>query len=128
METKTSFTQAHLENRLWANELEFYREEIGIYQSHFDEMIRENEQLQESHDADLFQNQLIRYQDQVDQLENELNTAENKMAIYAKAHATTDLDEVNVADHCSFKEKIQRFKQEYQNLKDDFRKFEEKNV
>jgi len=128
METKTSFTQAHLDNRLWANELEFYREEISIYQNHFENMIMDNEQLQQSPDADLFQNQLTRYEDQVDQLENELNTAENKMAIYAKAHATTDLDDVNVADHYSFKEKLERFKQEYKNLKNDFRKFEEANV
>lgn len=125
METKTSFTQAHLENRLWANELEFYREEISIYQNHFEEKIRNNTHLQESPDADAFQNQLTRYQDQVNQLENELNTAENKMAIYAKVNATVDLDEVNVADHYSFKERVERFKQEYQNLKNDFRKFEE---
>ncbi|MBA2746781.1 MAG: hypothetical protein H0U44_11195, partial [Flavisolibacter sp.] len=44
METRTSFTEAHLENQLWANELDFYREEIGIFEKHLEGMVslREN--------------------------------------------------------------------------------------
>lgn len=124
MDTKTSFTQAHLENRLWANELEFYREEINIYQKHFEELISRNTSLQQADSTELFRNQLTRYQDKVNELENELNTAEKKMAMYAKTNTTADLDEVIVADHHGFKQRIQSFKEEYQKMKIDFKRFE----
>jgi hypothetical protein len=124
MDTKTSFTQAHLENRLWINELEFYRDEINIYQIHFEEVMARNTSLQESEKVDSFRNQFARHRDLINELESELITAENKMAAYARTDTTADLDEVIVADHFQFGERMESFKTGYQNLKNDFKRFE----
>jgi len=124
MDTRTSFTQAHLENKLSANELEFYRDEINIYQIHLEDAIARNTSLQQSDKADHFQNQFARHKDFIDQLENELIAAEQQMATYAQTDTTTDLDEVIVADHFQFKERMESFKREYQNLKNNFKRFE----
>src|SRR5215211_7164879 len=124
MDTKTSFSQAHLENRLWANELEFYRDEINIYQIHFEDLLSRNTSLQQSNEADLFQNQIARHQDLINQLENELLNAEKQMAIYAQTHTAADLDEVIIADHYQFRQRMNAFKEEYQNWKNNLKRFE----
>jgi hypothetical protein len=57
-------------------------------------------------------------------MENELQSAETKMAIYAKSDRSADLDNIIVADHYQFRETITGFKLEYEALKNKFKKFE----
>jgi hypothetical protein len=124
MEQKTSFTQAHLENKLWANELSFYQEEINIFQLHLQELTKRNTSLQQSERADFFRGQLARYRDLVSQLLNEISTAEQKMAIYARGNGNQDLDAVNVGDHYLFRDKILSFKEDYARNREAFKAFE----
>lgn len=124
MDIKTSFTRAHLENRLWLNELEFYREEIIIFRNHLEKSIARNTSLQLSGKADLFLNQFTRMEDKITILKNELQRAENKMSMYAQTEGNPDLDTVDIGDHEKFKFTFESFQKDYQNLKDDFRNFE----
>ncbi|HEX2607930.1 MAG TPA: hypothetical protein VHK91_11145 [Flavisolibacter sp.] len=124
METKTSFTQAHLENQLWANELEFYRDEIAIMERHLQIVASNNTKTEVTDKADWYRNQFARYRDRINELESELNLAETKMALFAQEDASVDLDEVNVADHFQFREKMEGFTADYQELKNGFRRYE----
>jgi hypothetical protein len=124
MEQENSFTQAHLDNQIWLNELRFYRDETGIFQKHLEELILRNTSLQQSEEADFFQNQFARMGDLITNMENELQSAETKMSMYAKSDRSADLDNIIVADHYQFRYTITGFKQEYEALKNKFKKFE----
>ncbi|HJW16122.1 MAG TPA: hypothetical protein VJ499_03335, partial [Flavisolibacter sp.] len=89
-----------------------------------EELISRNTSLQQSEEAGFFQNQFARISDQVTSMINELETAEAKMAMYAKSDRSADLDNVIVADHYQFKDSIDDFKKEYEALKNKFKKFE----
>ncbi|SHF48668.1 hypothetical protein [Flavisolibacter ginsengisoli] len=124
MEQNNSFTQAHLDNQLWLNELRFYSDETAIFQKHLEELISRNTSLQESDEAGYFQNQFARMSDQVTNMLNELQSAEAKMAMYAKSDRTADLENIIVADHYQFRDSINNFKKEYETFKEKFKKFE----
>jgi len=124
MEQGNSFTQAHVDNQLWLNELRFYRDETQIFQKHLDELISRNTSLQESDEAIFFQNQFARFSDLITNMENELQSAGTKMSMYAKSDRSADLENVIVADHYQFRNTITGFKQEYEALKNKFKKFE----
>ncbi|HEU4469615.1 MAG TPA: hypothetical protein VFR58_00905 [Flavisolibacter sp.] len=122
METKTSFRQAHLDHQLWINELEFFREEINIFENQLDGL-REKERDGEKIDrADFFQNQFARYRDLCNSLESEVLEAEKLMAIYAGSEESQDLDNVRIADHAQFRERMDSFRSDYLSLKDEFRR------
>jgi len=57
-------------------------------------------------------------------MENELQSAGTKMSMYAKSDRSADLENVIVADHYQFRNTITGFKQEYEALKNKFKKFE----
>jgi hypothetical protein len=124
METKTSFTQAHLSYRLWSNELEFYREEIQILEEHIAEVLEKNNRTEVVEKGEQLRSQLVHYGSLVNQLESDLLSARNKMAIYAKEENGTDLDSVTVADHEEFKTQYESFQSDYQQLKQQLRRFE----
>lgn len=124
METRTSFTQAHLENKLWLNELDFYREETGIYLSHLEALVARSTSLQESEQVGYLRNQFARFRDQINRLELDLTEAEKKMAMYARSHDAVDLDTVNVGDHAAFREQYADFREGFLKLKQTFRNFE----
>ena len=124
MEQGNSFTQAHVDNQLWLNELRFYLDETQIFQKHLDELISRNTSLQESDEAIFFQNQFARFSDLITNMENELQSAGTKMSMYAKSDRSADLENVIVADHYQFRNTITGFKQEYEALKNKFKKFE----
>jgi hypothetical protein len=124
MEQENSFTKAHLDNQLWLNELRFYRDETEIFQKHLEELIERNTSLQESDDTVFFQNQFARIGDLVTNMENELQSAQTKMAMYAKSDQSAVLEDVIVADHYLFRDTITGFKEEYEALKNKFKRFE----
>jgi uncharacterized coiled-coil DUF342 family protein len=124
METKTSFTQAHQENQVWAKELTFYRGELMVFEKHLEEQLTSNTSMQESERADHFRNQFVRYREQAATLEGEIAAAEQKMAIYARSNEAMDMDQVNVADHAAFRSKIESFKASFEQLKQEYRDFE----
>jgi hypothetical protein len=124
MEQQNTFTQAHVDNQLWLNELRFYRDENEIFQKHLDGLILRNTSLQESDEAMFFQNQFARFGDLITNMENELLSAGAKMSMYAKSERSADLDKVIVADHYQFRDTITGFKNAYEALKIKFKKFE----
>ena len=124
MGTRTTFTQAHLDNMLWINELKFFREELNIYQTHFEEMVSRNTSLQSSDEAAFFTNQFARFADMADLLQKDLIIAEKNMAVYARSNQTADLEEVIVADHFQLKNRVNAFKEDYQDIKNKYRQFE----
>jgi hypothetical protein len=124
MNTKTSIEQSHLEHRLWANELEFYREEIAIFQRHLAEIMQKNTNEKAISKANFYKNQFMRHWDVIDQLEYRLRKAEKNLAIYIKSHSNEDLGNVHVDDQDEMRSRIDSFKRTYQQLKEGFMRYE----
>lgn len=124
MDTSTSFVQAHLENQLWANELDFFREEILILEKHLQGLLERNNRPEMVERADYFRDQFSVYKQRIIEFENEIAQAEQQMAIHAKSNQSTDLEEVNVADQYQFRERAESFRADYLKLKMEFRRFE----
>lgn len=121
---RTSIEQSHLEHTVWMNELEFYREEINIFEKHLDEVANKNTKEEPTLKADEFRNQFARFKQRIDELEYEINEAEKNLAIYIKEDTTVDINLVNVGDQQSMRNEIDTFKNDYHQLKSRFMQYE----
>lgn len=121
---RTSIEQSHLEHRVWMNELEFYREEIGIFENHLAEVANKNTGEEPTLKADEFRNQFLRFKQRVDELEYEITEAEKNLAIYLKEDTTVDYNQVNVGDQQKMRDEINDFKKDYRALKNRFMQYE----
>jgi hypothetical protein len=124
METRTSFRQAHEENKVWSEEFKFLQQEMNTMEKHLSHTVSIRESKERADHAETLLNQVSRFRDMVAQMQNELETAETKMAIYAKGNQSIDLDAVNVGDHYQFRDKVERFKNEYRELRERYKDFE----
>lgn len=122
---RTSIEQSHLEHRVWMNELEFYREEMTIFENHLAEVANKNTGEEPSLKADEFRNQFLRFKQRIDELEYEINEAEQNLAIYLKEDTTIDYNQVNVGDQQKMRDEINDFKRDYRELKNRFMQYEE---
>ena len=87
-------------------------------------MFYRNTSLQSSDEAAFFTNQFARFADMADLLQKDLIIAEKNMAVYARSNQTADLEEVIVADHFQLKNRVNAFKEDYQEIKNKYRQFE----
>ena len=121
---RTSIDQSHLEHRVWINELEFYREEISIFENHLKEVANKNTAEEPTLKAEDFSNQFLRFKQRIDELEYEINEAEKNLAIYLKEDTTVDYNLVNVGDQQKMRDEINGFKRDYKDLKNRFMQYE----
>lgn len=103
------------------NELEFFREEMIIFDKKLEHLSADRTAPERSERLEFYRNQFARFRDGANQLEAELKESEKLMAIYANSEENADLDAVTVADHSAFKDRIETFKTDYLNLKQRFR-------
>ena len=121
---RTSIDQSHLEHRVWMNELEFYREEISIFEHHLKEVANKNTAEEPTLKAEDFSNQFLRFKQRIDELEYQINEAEKNLAIYLKEDTTVDYNLVNVGDQQKMRDEINGFKTDYKDLKNRFMQYE----
>ena len=121
---RTSIDQSHREHRVWMNELEFYREEISIFERHLKEVENKNTGEVPTLKGEDFSNQFLRFKQRIDELEYEINEAEKNLAIYLKEDTTVDYNLVNVGDQQKMRDEINEFKSDYRQLKNRFMQYE----
>jgi predicted nucleic acid-binding Zn-ribbon protein len=120
--TKVHIHDLHFEHVAWLNELEFYQNEINIFQKRLDELSLHNTGDEVNKGISHQQNQIIIQKDQIDQLKHEFGVYEHQLATYAKEHPVA-IDHKLFEDHKMLREKMQRFTELYQNFKEEFRRF-----
>jgi len=114
----------HVEYQLWMNELNFYKEEICIFERHLEEIINNTEDVVVAAEVEHFQNQFIRQKEVIDELKHRLRGSEKQLARFVKAVSGLGLDSFKMDNHPKLREEMATFRKIYTELKADFREFE----
>lgn len=113
-------TDIHFEHRLWANELNFFADELKIYEYRLEELVNKYTRQEVLSELEHFQNQFIRHKEVLDELRHNIKVHEQKIAqaLQNGEEAPTD---PNLHDY--MRGEIDSFRRIYKDLKEDFYKF-----
>ena len=114
----------HLEYRLWMNELNFCKEEIRIFEKHLEELVARNTDLVSRSQVEHFQNQFIREKEVIDELKHKLNISERQLAGFVRELSGMGLESIKMDNHGKLRDEMKTFRAIYQDLTDEFRRFE----
>lgn len=112
----------HYEHQLWRNELNFYKEELNILERRLEEIISRNTNNEVEAGAESFQNRFDLQRDHINSIKNTIKKHEHALADFAKDHPIA-VDHVHFKDHSEIREKTDRFRELYQEMKTEFNRF-----
>jgi hypothetical protein len=119
-----SVPKLHLEYLTWMNELNFYKEEIKIFESHLEKVICKNSQHEVTAQVEHFQNGFIRQKEVIDHLKHDLHISEKHLTAFVRKMSGMGLSSIKMDNHTKLREQMQIFRNIYIDLKNSFRKFE----
>jgi hypothetical protein len=110
----------HFEHRLWANELNFFADELKIYEHRLEELVNKYTSKEVLSELEHFQNQFIRQKEVLDELHHNIKVHEQKIAqaLQSGEEAPADPD-----FHEYMRGELASFRQIYKALKEDFYQF-----
>jgi hypothetical protein len=114
----------HLEYQIWMNELNFYKEEIRIFESHLEMIIDKLDDVVAKSKVEQFQNQFIREKEVIDELKHKLHVSERQLAFFVKEYSGLGLESIKMDNHGKLRDEMITFRKIYTELKQDFRGFE----
>lgn len=114
----------HLEYGSWMNELNFYKDEIIIFEKHLEEIISQPTDLETRVQVEHFQNQFIRQKVIIDDLKHLLQVSERQLAAYVKKLSGMGLESIRMDNHTRLRDDMKIFREIYTELKKEFRRFE----
>lgn len=120
----TTVPKLHLEYRIWMNELNFYKEEIRIFESHLETIINKLDDVVAKSQVEHFQNQFIREKEVIDELKHKLHGSEKQLAGFVKEYSGLGLESIKMDNHGKLRDDMMTFRKIYTELKEDFRRFE----
>ncbi|MBK7936338.1 MAG: hypothetical protein IPJ82_04340 [Lewinellaceae bacterium] len=112
----------HYEHRLWRNELNFYKEELIIFQERLGEIVSKNTHNEVEAGVESFQNRFDLQRDHISDLKHRIKKHEQFLANYAKDHPIA-VDHVHFTDHAAIRDDFERFRELYREMKDQFNHF-----
>lgn len=113
----------HFDYQLWKNELNFYREEIKIFEERLGEVVNRNTDKDVLAQAEHFQNQYIRQRDVADQLVHEVNVRQDKLVAFARENETAvdrQYFDDQADEHQALAQQVATYHKIYQDLKGEF--------
>lgn len=114
----------HLEYQIWINELNFAKDEINIFEHHLENVSDDNNSIEVNAQMEHFQNQFILQKEVIDYLKHDLHVAEKQLVGYVKQVYGKGLDYIRMDNHVTLRERMKTFRKLYDELKNDFRRFE----
>lgn len=122
--TPTSNVQAiqsqHFEHKIWMNELNFFEDEVKIYEHQLEELVKkDNREMMPQ--LEHFQNSFIRQKEVLDQLKHDIHEHERKIAGIL-ANVTNLSDQVK-QDHEDARDQVETFKKIFNELKGEYLQF-----
>jgi hypothetical protein len=112
----------HFDNMEWINALQFYKEELGIFERRLEEIVSRNSKTEVLAELEHFQNQFIREREVIDELRHDIKAGENLLAKAAKAHPVA-IDHRYFTDHTELRDRFQTFEKIYRELKAEFHRW-----
>lgn len=122
VEERVFLKDLHFDHEVWANELEFYKNEITIFNRRLEEIVQKYTKKEVLMDLEKFQNQYIRQKEVIDELAHKIRIHEQALARYAKEHPIA-IEHQYFRDHTSLRDEYEIFVKIYQELKTDFMRF-----
>lgn len=119
-----SIRSLHLEYRLWVNELNFYKEEIKIFERQLETLVIKNPLDELSAKVEQFQNKFILQKEIIDHLKHDLNISEKQLASFVHELSGTGLESIKMDNHTRLRERMATFRKLYTEMKEDFKRFE----
>jgi hypothetical protein len=117
MKTEKVYSQ-HEENKEWANNLAFYKDEIRVMEHRLEEIVSKNTSTEVLAKLEHFQNQLIIQKDQISKLSHELNLDNDKISAEVRKNSTA-LSHRSISDHTAIREEMNAFERLFNELKTD---------
>ncbi|RYD99841.1 MAG: hypothetical protein EOP50_04105 [Sphingobacteriales bacterium] len=114
----------HLEYKLWSNELDFNKEEIGIFEKHLEPIVSNYTDVDVRARVEQYQNRFIRHKEVIDELKHKLHGSEVQLATFVRDMSGMGIDSVKMDNHVKLRDDVRRFRELYGELKNEFRRFE----
>jgi hypothetical protein len=116
---KTDVQRLHFEHKLWMNELQFFADEIAIFEHRLEEVLQRHPGEKEALvRLEQFQNQFIRQKSVLEELQHDINIHEQTISGLLKSGFSTPEHKIN--DHSNIRENMDSFKSIYTDLKASF--------
>lgn len=117
-------SKLHLEHRLWIAELNFYKEELAIFETHLAQLAAQEISRETAAKVEHFQNRFICQKEVIGQLKHDLNTAEHQLVSFVQSHALPNISTLRMDNHPVLRDEMATFRKLYGELKGEFRRFE----
>ncbi len=117
--------ELHFEHRLWMNNMNFYRDEISIFENRLGDLVLRNTKTEVTAQIEHFQNQFIRQREVAEELISKCKDHDKFLANQAKDHPVA-IDHVLFADHTKLRDEVEMFDKIYKELKGEFMRFLQK--
>lgn len=116
---KTDVQRLHFEHKLWMNELQFFADEIAIFEHRLEEVLQRHPDEKEALiRLEQFQNQFIRQKSVLEELRHDINIHEQTISNLLKSGFSTPEHKIN--DHSKIRESMDSFNSIYTELKASF--------
>lgn len=119
-----SIPKLHMEYRLWINELNFFKEEIKLFERHLEHIINKYTLDDVTAQVEHFQNQFICQKDVIDRLKHNLNVSERQLTSFVQQLTGMGLESIKMDNHSELRDEMIMFRKIYSELKNEFRQFE----
>lgn len=120
----TTIPTLHSEHRVWTNELNFFKDEIKIFERRLAAVANRNEGLTVTAQVEHFQNRFIREKEVIDELKHNLSLNERQLAGFVKELNGLGLQSIRMDSHAKLRNDMQTHRKLYTELKNEFRRFE----
>ena len=123
MESTVSIDQFHEELQSWKHELSSFKQEIRHFEKHLENMSAKNLPKDLLAQIEHFQNSFICQKEVIDKLRHDLPDSRHKVEHIFKNHYLKTKDEV-LHTHDMLNERMDTFRRLYDEVKEDFKRFE----
>lgn len=119
-----SIPRLHTEYTDWMEELNFYKEEINIFEHHLEQLARSRREHEVSAQVEQFQNQFIRQKEVIDELKHNLYISEIQLTAFVKKMSGMGLSSIKMDNHTTLRDEMITFRKLFGEMKKGFRRFE----
>ena len=121
-----SVMSLHLRYRLWIAEMNFYINDLRIFDDYLKELTDKQKEPKVKAGIDYFEKQFIKIREEIDELRHEMHILKMKLAAYAKEGKPLDYKTYQGDHHTVLKQRYSNFRKAFDKVKSEFIEFEGK--
>ena len=123
MKTKHIYLKdLHFDHKVWTRRLNFYKEEVTMFESYLGEVAVKNTSHDCSASVEHFQNQFIRQKEVIDELVHDIKIREEALARFAEENPIA-IDHKYFQPEPELTDRFKTFEHIYEDLKEEYRRF-----